>query len=116
MCDVLTVVRLPLLMPLSPPTPHRNRNWFVFAFLPPYLNLIRRSENFNAQDAVLAMKTDEGEYTVATSYTPPQPCIVFEYVSIHWWPLISLMRTPRQPKSIKKIIDPLKRAVLQHCP
>ncbi len=86
MCDLLTVVRPALLTPLSPPTPHRNRNWFVSASLLPSLDLIRRSENFNAQDAVLAMKTDEGEYTVATSYTPPQPCIVFEYVIFDWWP------------------------------
>ena len=80
---MLTVVRPAPLMPLSPPTPHRDRNRSVFAFLLPHLNLIPRSENFNAQDAVLAMKTDEGEYTVATSCTPPQPCIVFEYVGIH---------------------------------
>ena len=80
---MFSAVRSALLILLSPPTPHRNRDWFVYVFLLPYLTLIRRLENFNAQDAVLAMKTDEGEYTVATSYTPPQPCIVFEYVDLN---------------------------------
>lgn len=80
---MFSVVRPALLMPLSPPTPHRDRDRFVYTFLLPQPTLIRRPENFNAQDAVLAMKTDEGEYTVATSYTPPQPCIVFEYVGVN---------------------------------
>jgi len=72
-----------LLIPYSAPTSHGDCDRFVVAFLPAHLNPIFLPENFNAQDAVLAMKTDEGEYTVATSYTPPQPCIVFEYVSIN---------------------------------
>ncbi|KAG9055946.1 hypothetical protein FS842_000718 [Serendipita sp. 407] len=55
-------------------------------------------ENSGAQEAAFVMKTDEGDYTVVTSCVPPQPCIVFE-----------------QPKSIRRIGDPLKRAVLQHC-
>jgi hypothetical protein len=71
-------------MPFSSPTSYRDRNWFVPTFPQHDVNLILHAENFNAQDAVLAMKTDEGEYTVATSYTPPQPCIVFEYVRTRW--------------------------------
>jgi hypothetical protein len=70
-------------MPFSTPTSHRDRNWFAFTFFLHIFILICCAENFNAQDAVLAMKTDEGEYTVATSYTPPQPCMVFEYVWIN---------------------------------
>ena len=74
-----TLKRPAQLIPFSPSTSHRDRDWFVFAVLLPSFNLILHAENFNAQDAVLAMKTDEGEYTVATSCTSPQPCIVFEY-------------------------------------
>lgn len=29
---------------------------------------------------MFAMRTDEGDYTVVTNCTPPQPCIVYEYV------------------------------------
>lgn len=56
------------------------------------------TEHSNAQEAVFVMRTDEGDYNVVTSQMPPQPCIVFE-----------------QPKSVRRIGDSLKRAVLQHC-
>ncbi|KAG8808819.1 hypothetical protein FRC17_003761, partial [Serendipita sp. 399] len=55
-------------------------------------------ENSGAQEATFVMKTDEGDYTVVTNCAPPQPCIVFE-----------------QPKSIRRMGDPLKRAVLTQC-
>jgi hypothetical protein len=36
------------------------------------------SEHSQAQDATFAMQTDEGNYDIVTSCSPPQPCIVFE--------------------------------------
>lgn len=56
------------------------------------------TEHSQAQDASFALRTDEGEYNIVTSCSPSQPCIVFE-----------------QPKSVRRVGDPLKRAVLQHC-
>jgi hypothetical protein len=37
----------------------------------------------HAQEAMFAMGTDEGDYTVVTSCSPPQPCVVYEYGSLH---------------------------------
>ena len=41
-------------------------------------------EYSNAQEAVFVMRTDEGDYNVVTSQTPPQSCIIFEYVLLMW--------------------------------
>ena len=61
------------------------------------LSLADSIQEYSAsQHTVIAMRTDEGDYTVATSLTPPQPCLVYEEMQF-----------------VRTIKDPLKKAILQ---
>jgi len=56
------------------------------------------TENSGAQGSCVVIAREAGDYIVATSMYPPNPCQVHE-----------------NPKSIRSITDPLQRAVIQHC-
>ncbi|KZV95615.1 STKc type histidine kinase [Exidia glandulosa HHB12029] len=55
------------------------------------------ADSCKAQFASVVMRTDEGDYSVATSMVAPQPCTVYENMT-----------------SVRSIPDPLRRAVIQH--
>ncbi|KAI0090021.1 histidine kinase [Irpex rosettiformis] len=55
------------------------------------------TENSGSQSTCVVIARDAGDYTVATSMFPPEPCQVHE-----------------NPIPIRAIVDPLQRAVIQH--
>ena len=61
------------------------------------------------------MAREAGDYTVATSMVPPGPCEVHELVVLQNCYEAATHVAARNPKSIKSIMDPLQRGVVEYC-
>jgi hypothetical protein len=74
------------------------------------------TETSGSQNTCIVIAGGAGDYTVATSMMPPEPCQVHELSNLvdimcRYWLKFNFYRNP---KPVRAIDDPLQRAIIQH--
>lgn len=94
-------------------------DYWRFGFAWHSIQLLSIIENSGCQSISVVIAREAGDYTVATTLRPPEPCQVHEYVtgcsSLHLSLLFYICFRLRNPKPIHRISDSLERSVMQYC-